>query len=153
MIFVEFGNSPCPFPRLAAAIEKLAGDTGEEIIAQSGCTDFEFKHVKAVPFMSQDVFKYHLSSCDIAVLQGGWGGVAEASCLGCRIVAVPRIKGVEHYHDQVQLIKALEEQDVLLGCYDISLLPEIIKKARTFKFKPIVRGDASALINDFIASI
>ena len=68
-------------------------------------------------------------------------------------MAVPRIKGVEHYHDQVQLIKALEEQDVLLGCYDISLLPEIIKKARTFKFKPIVRGDASALINDFIASI
>lgn len=74
MIFVAFGNSPCPFPRVAAAIEKLAGDTGEEIIAQSGCTDFEFKHVKAVPFMSQDVFKRHLSSCEIAVLQGGWGG-------------------------------------------------------------------------------
>lgn len=81
------------------------------------------------------------------------GGVAEASQLGCRIVAVPRIKGIEHYHDQSQLVRALESQKVVLGCYDIEELPALIKKAHDFDFKPIVKGDASDIINCFIASI
>ena len=103
--------------------------------------------------MDQITYKQHLTSCKIAILQGGWGGVSEASDLGCRIVAVPRMKGLEHYHDQEQLIRQLEKDGVCLGCYDMSSLYDVIERARTFEFKPIKRGDASQLINDFISSL
>lgn len=153
MIFVAFGNSPKQFERLANAVDILANSIDEEIIVQTGYTKYDYKYAHATQFLTQELFIKNLTSCDVAILQGGWGGIAEASLLECRIVAVPRIKGVEHYHDQIQLIKALERQDVLLGCYDVEELPSIVEKARKYNFQPIKKGDAGEIINEFIKSL
>ena len=150
MIFVAFGNSPKQFERLASAVDNLAKNTTEEVFVQTGYTRYNYKYVRAYEFLTQESFINHLTSCDVAILQGGWGGIAEASLLGCHIVAVPRIKGIEHYHDQIQLIEALESQGVLLGCYDIEELPKIVEKAKTYNFQPINKGDAGKVINEFI---
>ena len=150
MIFVAFGNSPKQFTRLANAVDALAQVANEKIIVQTGYTKYGYKYAHATEFLTQESFIKHLTSCDVAILQGGWGGIAEASLLGCRIVAVPRIKGIEHYHDQIQLIEALESQGVLLGCYDIEELPKIVEKAKTYNFQPIKKGDAGKVINEFI---
>lgn len=151
MIFASFGNSPRPFVRLAKAIEMLAEHINEEVIVQNGYTEYPFKHCTAIQFLSQTDYISYLKKCSIAVLQGGWGGISEASDLGCKIVAVPRMKGIEHYHDQVQLIRALEKEGICLGCYDTDALIEIVDKARNYLFRPIARGNASKIINDFIS--
>ena len=153
MIFASFGNSPVPFIRLAEAIDKYGLVSGEHIIVQNGLTEYEFKHCTAQAFMDKETFISYLKSCDVAILQGGWGGISEASEMGVRIVVVPRIKGIEHHHDQEQLVRALEADGVLLGCYDTKELPGIIEKAKSFDYKPIKRGDASKIINDFLNSL
>lgn len=153
MIFASFGNSPVPFFRMAEAIDKFGQTSGEQIIVQNGLTQYEFKHCTAQAFMDKDTFMSYLSSCEVAILQGGWGGISEASDMGVRIVVIPRIKGVEHHHDQEQLVRALEAEGVLLGCYDTKDLPSIIEKAKSFDYKPINRGDASKTINDFLNSL
>ena len=153
MIFASFGNSPVPFLRMAEAIDKYGQTSGEQIIVQNGLTEYEFKHCTAQAFMDKETFISYLKSCDVAILQGGWGGISEASEMGVRIVVIPRINGVEHHHDQEQLVRALVAEGVLLGCYDTKELPDIIEKAKSFDYKPIKRGDASKIINDFLNSL
>ena len=153
MIFVAFGNSPKQFERLAKAVDIRAKSIDDDVFVQTGYTKYDYKYAHATEFLTQESFINNLTSCDVAILQGGWGGIAEASLLGARIVAVPRIKGIEHYHDQIQLIKALESQGVLLGCYDTEELQDIVKKANTYNFQPIKKGDAGEVINDFIRNL
>lgn len=151
MIFAAFGNSPRPFTRLARALDKLASELGEEIFVQTGHTQYEYTKAKSVTFLPQKEFQKKLKESQVAILQGGWGGIAEASALGCRIVCVPRIEGIEHYHDQTQLVRVLEKEGILLGCYDISELPKLVSVALNQEFTKIKTGDASDVINSFIA--
>lgn len=153
MIFASFGNSPVPFDRLARAIDDLAKGLDEEVMVQNGNTHYAFKYCKNIPFLEQTEYKTYLKYCSVAILQGGWGGISEASDIGCRLVVVPRLKGVEHYHDQEQLVRQLEKAGVCLGCYDVDTLPEIVNKARTYAFRPIKHGNASIIINGFISSL
>lgn len=153
MIFASFGNSPVPFPRMAEAVERYAKESGEEVVVQSGKTEYEFKYCKVQPFMDKETFMANLKACEVAILQGGWGGMSEASDMGVRSVVIPRKNGVEHHHDQEQLVRALEKEGVVLGCYDTANLADVIEKAKTYDYKPIKRGDASKLINDFLNSL
>ncbi len=150
MIFVSFGNVPLDFKRLAKAIDEYALSTKEKIIVQFGNTKYNFKNVEAIDFVSQDIFKNNLIKASVVVMQGGWGGMSEASDLGCRIVAVPRIKGVEHNHDQEQLVRQIEKESIVVGLYDVSELSEKIELAKQFNFKPINRGSATKIINESI---
>ena len=79
MIFVAFGNSPKPFKRLAEAVDGLAEKLEEEVIVQNGYTHYSFKYCKCIPFVNQFDYKKYLKNCSVAILQGGWGGVSEAS--------------------------------------------------------------------------
>lgn len=150
MIFAAFGNSPKPFTRLARALDKLASELDEEIFVQTGHTQYEYTKAKSVTFLPQKEFQEKLKECQVAILQGGWGGIAEASSMGCRIVCVPRIEGIEHYHDQTQLVRALEKEGILTGCYDISELSGLVSEAKDRVFTKIKTGDASDVINSFI---
>lgn len=153
MIFASFGNSPVPFVRMAEAVDKYAQETGEEVIVQSGKTDYDYRYCIVQPFMDKNTFMSHLKNCEVAILQGGWGAMSEASNMGVHTVVIPRINGIEHHHDQEQLVRALEAEGVILGCYDTKYLTAMIEKAKTYAYKPIKRGDASKLINKFLDSL
>lgn len=148
MIFSAFGNVPTPFNRLAKAIDQFASASNEKVIVQSGHTTYTFQNATGIAFMNQSDFKRHLKQASVVVLQGGWGGISEASDMGCRIVAVPRIQGSEHNHDQIQLVKRLEELEILLAVYNIHDLQLKIEEAKLFNFKPITRGSAAEAINN-----
>ena len=153
MIFASFGNSPVPFPRMAEAVDRYARESGEEVVVQCGKTNYPFANCIVDAFMDKETFISNLKKCEVAILQGGWGAMSEASDMGVRTVVIPRINGVEHFHDQVQLVKALEENGVVVGCYDTKDLWTLIEKAKTYSFKPIKRGNASNLINEFLDSL
>lgn len=152
MIFASFGNSPVAFLRMAEALEKLAQETEEEVIVQSGYTKYDYKVCHDVQFMDKNTFYDHLKKCTVAILQGGWGSISEASDMGVRIVAFPRRMGVEHHHDQFQLVRALDDLGICLGCYDETKLPELIEKAKTYQFLPIKRGSAAEIVNSFLST-
>lgn len=150
MIFVSFGNVPLSFNRLAIAIDEYAFSANEKVIVQSGNTNYNFKNATATAFMNHGEFTRYLKEASVVVLQGGWGGISEASGLACRIVAVPRISGLEHNHDQFQLVQELEKSGVVIGVYEIQNLSAKIKEARSFNFQPIKKGSATEIINSRI---
>lgn len=152
MIFASFGNSLQSMARVAKVLDDFARTCEEEVIVQTGNTDYDYGYCHSVGFMDKETFFRYLKECSVAVLHGGWGSISEASDMGIRIVAVPRKNGMEVHHDQSQLVMALEKQSVCIGCYDEKDLPELIEKARTFDFKPIKRGSAAKEINEFLRS-
>lgn len=155
MIFSSFGNAPIQqsFTRMARAVDELAKDIDEEVIVQTGNTQYDFRYAKTIPFLEHEELQEMLRQATIVILQGGWGTIAEAIALGKRIVSVPRRVGQECNHPQEEVVKHLEELGCLIGCYDENQLPELVEMARSFNPQPLHKGDASHIINDFLKSI
>lgn len=152
MIFVSFGNAPAEmtFTRLAEAADRLAELLNEEVLVQTGNTRYEFRHARTVGFLDHDQMLAAMRNASVIVLQGGWGTISEAIALGKRIVSVPRRMGQECNHPQEEVVRYLEKQGCLLGCYNTEELPALVEKARSCEFKPLRRGDSHEIINRFI---
>lgn len=118
MIFASLGTMNIAFNRMAKAVDEWAAITKEEVIVQTGYTDYPYKHAKAFKFCTKEQMKGYISRADILILQGGWGAISEAMELRKRIVVIPRYDKVEHIHDQFQLIRKLDTLGCVLGVFD-----------------------------------
>lgn len=147
MILVTVGTHSQPFDRLVMAADKYAAIANEEVIIQQGCSVYECINAKSFNFCPKEEMSKLIAEADIIVMQGGWGAMCEAVDKKKRIVAVPRIEGVEHIHDQEQVVRKLEELGCVIGVYDIKNLPQAIELAKTYNFKPLVRGNCEILIS------
>ncbi len=148
-ILVCLGTHSQDFSRLAKAVDDYAGTVDYEFIVQTGVTCYPFKHiVKYFDYCSKDVMSDYMDSADVLILQGGWGGMEEAIDAGKRIVAVPRIEGVEHIHNQEQLVRKLDAMGCVIGCFDVDTLAACVEKALTFRFMPLKKGLANTVISD-----
>lgn len=152
MIFVSFGNSPKvhSFDRLAKAIDDYAFKSKEKIFVQSGHTSYHFLHCQSVAFLTHDEMHEKINNCTLLITHGGWGTISEALTMGKIVVAVPRLLGAEHFHDQSDLVRALEKSGYILGVYNIKDLPDVIEKAKTFSFKRLDRPSVNRIIIDKI---
>ena len=146
MIFASLGTMDMPFVRMAKAVDEWAAMAGEEVIVQTGHTDYDYRHVKAFRFCTKEEMQCYISRADILLLQGGWGAISEAMEQGKRIVAMPRYDGTEHIHDQFQLIRKLDSIGCVVGVFDEKDLPAAIEKAKTFSFRHLAKGNAEAMI-------
>lgn len=153
MIFSSFGNVPFPFVRLAKALDEYAEKTGERVVIQTGNTEYDFKYAEGHPFFDHDTMLQYINESDVCVHQGGWGTISESIMAGKKVIAVPRIVGLEHNHPQEEVVRELEKLGCLVGCYDIEQLPALIEKVKTMEMKPLVRGNAGAIINDFLSKL
>ena len=147
MIFVSLGTMDMPFYRMAKAVDKWAATTNEEIIVQTGYTDFEYKNVsKVFKFCTKDEMQSYIDQANILILQGGWGAISEAMEKKKRIVVMPRHNKTEHIHDQFQLIRKLDELNCVIGVFDEHDLPNKIYQAYSFQFQQIKKGKAELII-------
>lgn len=147
MIFVSLGTMDMPFYRMAKTVDEWAATTDEEVVVQTGYTDYEYKNIKKVfRFCTKDEMQGYIAGADILILQGGWGAISEAMEKDKRIVVMPRYNKTEHIHDQFQLIRKLDSLGCVIGVFDEKELPEKIELARTFEFKKIKKGNAQDMI-------
>lgn len=146
MIFASLGTMDMPFPRMAAAVERWAEVSGEEVVVQTGYTEFDYCHANAFDFCTKEEMREYISRADILILQGGWGAISEAMELCKRIVVIPRHDVTEHIHDQFQLIRKLDSMGCVIGVFDEKELPDAIEKARHFQFKQLPKGNAVDII-------
>lgn len=147
MIFVSLGTMDMSFYRMAKAVDEWAATTDEEVVVQTGYTDYEYKNIKKVfRFCTKDEMQGYIAGADILILQGGWGAISEAMEKDKRIVVMPRYNKTEHIHDQFQLIRKLDSLGCVIGVFDEKELPEKIELARTFEFKKIKKGNAQDMI-------
>lgn len=147
MIFVSLGTMDMPFYRMAKAVDQWAGTTNEEIIVQTGYTDYNYRNIKKVfKFCTKDEMQNYIDRADILILQGGWGAISEAMEKNKKIIVIPRHDKSEHIHDQFQLVKKLDSLGCVIGVFDEKYLPQKIEEAKTFIFKQLKRGNAQDLI-------
>lgn len=147
MIFVSLGTMDMPFYRMAKAVDEWAATTNEEIIVQTGYTDFKYKNIsKVFNFCTKDEMQNYINQADILILQGGWGAISEAMEKKKRIVVMPRHDKTEHIHDQFQLIRKLDELGCVIGVFDEHDLPAKILQAYSFQFQQIKKGKAEPII-------
>ncbi len=147
MIFVSLGTMDMPFYRMAKAVDEWAATTNEEIIVQTGYTDFKYKNIsKVFNFCTKDEMQNYINQADILILQGGWGAISEAMEKKKRIVVMPRHDKTEHIHDQFQLIRKLDELGCVIGVFDEHDLPAKILQAYSFQFRQIKKGKAEPII-------
>lgn len=162
MIFVSLGTMDMPFERMAQAVDRFAATTDEEVIVQTGWTDYGYEHVaKTFKMCTKDEMSQYQDEASLLIMQGGWGSISEAIEKRKRIVIIPRYDGTEHIHDQFQLIRKLDEIGTVIGVfptvenptdfknqYDetFNKLCVAVEKARTFEFRQIKKGKAESMI-------
>ena len=146
MIFASLGTMDMPFERMAKAVDNFASTTDEEVIVQTGHTDYNYVHAKSFQFCTKPEMQDYIKKATILIFQGGWGAISEAMEQHKRIVVIPRYDKTEHIHDQFQLIRKLDEIGCVIGVFDEKDLPMAVEKARNFEFKQIKKGNAQIII-------
>lgn len=146
MIFVSLGTMDMAFCRMAKAVDEWAATVDDEVVVQTGYTDYPYQHARAFKFCTKDEMQEYIGRADILILQGGWGAISEAMEQRKRIVVMPRHDKTEHIHDQFQLIRKLDELKCVIGVFDEKELPAKMEQAKTFEFKQIKKGNAETLI-------
>ena len=137
-----------PFQRMAKAVDDFASHSKEEVVVQTGYTDYDYRYAHAFQFCTKDEMQRYISEASILILQGGWGAISEAMEQHKRIVVIPRNDKTEHVHDQFQLVEKLDSLGCVIAICDERLLAEAMEKAGTFEFKQINKGSAEGLIRD-----
>lgn len=135
-----------PFYRMAKAVDKFAATANDEVIVQTGYTHYEYQYAKAFDFCTKDEMRQYIIDANILILQGGWGTISEGMELHKRMVVIPRYDKIEHIHDQFQLIRKLDSLGCVIGVFDEKELPLAIKRAETFSFQQLPKGNAELII-------
>jgi len=146
MILVTVGTHTQPFDRLVKAADEYAATADEEVVIQQGCSAYPCVHARSFAVCSKREMEALQAEASVVVTQGGWGAMSECVDRGKSVVAVPRIEGPEHIHDQEQAVRKLEELGCVIGVYDIRDLPSAIARARSFVPRPLQRGDGARAI-------
>lgn len=146
MIFASLGTMDMPFMRMAKAVDDYAAKIDEEVIVQTGFTNYLYEYAKAFDFCTKDEMQQYIAQADVLILQGGWGAISEAMEQHKRIVAMPRYNKTEHIHDQFQLIRKLDSLGCVIGVFDEKNLLSAVERAKTFDFKQLQKGNAENII-------
>ena len=140
MIFVCVGSRDYQFNRLLEALDELveAGRITDEIIAQTGSSEYEPKHYTWHRYLDQQVFKDYQQKADLIISHGGTGALVGALKLGKQVIAVPRLaKFGEHIDDhQTQVCGALAGEGYLRQVLDMKNLGDVIEACKT---DPIIK--------------
>jgi UDP-N-acetylglucosamine transferase subunit ALG13 len=148
MIFASLGTMDMPFRRMAKAVDEFASHCDEEVIVQTGYTDYDYQHAHAFKFCTKDEMQKYIADADILILQGGWGAISEAMEQRKRMVVMPRHDKTEHIHDQFQLVKKLDAMGCVIAVLDENDLPEAIERAKLYDFKQMKKGNAENTIRE-----
>ena len=129
MIFASLGTMDMPFYRMAKAVDDFAAKSEEEVIVQTGYTDYKYKFAHSFGFCTKVQMLDYIKEAEVLILQGGWGAISEAMDLRKKIVVIPRRNITEHIHDQFQLVRKLDEMKCVIGVFDETKLFDAINTA------------------------
>lgn len=140
MIFVCVGSRDYQFNRLLKALDELVaeGKLKDEIVAQTGLSEYEPKHYTWYRYLDQDVFKDYQRRADLIISHGGTGALVGALKMGKQVIAVPRLAQYgEHIDDhQTQVCGALAGEGYLRQVLDMKDLGDVIAEC---KREPIIK--------------
>lgn len=125
MIFVVIGLM-YGFERLIKKMDEIAGKIEEEVIFQTGLTDYEPKNAKYIKFPSENYFNKQFREARIIVSHAGVGTILTARKFRKPIIIVPRQKKYGEVIDdhQMEIARELEGHKNIKIIYDLDELEQ-----------------------------
>lgn len=105
MIFVTVGTQ-LPFPRLIDAMDALAPDLGEKIIAQIGPEPCVAQHLETHANLSPEAFGRLFTEARAIVAHAGIGTILSARRFGKPLILLPRRHALGEHRNDHQLATA-----------------------------------------------
>lgn len=138
MILITCGTHEQQFNRLLRKVDELfqSKKIKGKVIAQIGYSTYVPKNIEYFRFVNFDRMEKLFDSANLVITHGGIGSIFLALRKGKKVIAVPRMKNFgEHSDDhQIQIVRELEKQKMIIAVYDIEDLEEAIKKSKNFSF-------------------
>ena len=136
MIFVTLGTQDKPFKRLLKAVERqiILGNITEEVIVQSGCTDYKSDKMKIINYMDGEEFNKNLKAARVIITHAGVGTIIKALEENKKVIAAAR-KSVfgEHVNNhQEQILDYFEIKGYILALRRFRKLNEVLDKIDGF---------------------
>lgn len=127
MIFATVGTQ-LAFPRLIEALDSLANDTSEEIIAQIGPDPGQYKHIETRASLTPEEFERCYAEARVVVGHAGVGTILSAKKFNKSLVLLPRKHSLgEHRNDhQLATAKAVEKLTGIYIAWDTAELQTLL---------------------------
>ena len=156
MIFVTTGTQ-LPFPRLIAAMDALAPQLDERIIAQVGPDREHRAHIETHARLTPARFEELFGAARVVVAHAGIGSILSAKRMRRPLIIVPRRHDLgEHRNDHQQATaREVEGTPGLRIAWDMDDLPALLMVASPAPTEPGLAPMSESLIarlQDFIAS-
>ncbi len=139
MIFVTLGTQDKSFDRILKEIDKCIknGVIKDKVVVQAGYTKYKSDNMEIFSEVSKDEFEKLMQECDLLITHGGVGSIFDGLKRGKKIIAVPRLKKYnEHTNNhQLEIVSEFSKASYLLALTNITMLPKLLEKAKTFKPK------------------
>lgn len=107
MIFVTTGTQ-LPFPRLIEAMDRLAPDLSEEVVAQVGPDPNTRTHISTHATLAPAAFEQYFREARVVVAHAGIGSILSAKKWHQPLIMVPRRHALGEHRNDHQLATARE---------------------------------------------
>ena len=142
MIIVLLGTFPTAFKRPLIEIEKLCkkGLITEEVIVQSGHTQFDSEYMKMRPFISPDELTELYKQARVVITQAGTGSLIKGMKLNKKIIAIPRLAKYGEVVDdhQEEILHEFTKLNHILPWTEDVALEEVLSKIDDFEPSPYI---------------
>ncbi len=154
MIFVTAGTQ-FPFDRMIKAIDELAPELDQEIIAQALPGKYIPKNFKLNALIPADEFSKLVAESSLLVAHAGIGAIISAMLKSKRLIVMPRSgdMGEHRNNHQIDTAHRFEELGYINVAWDETMLKSMIKNPPQTSLKPIgneASKELIACVNDFI---
>jgi len=129
MIFVTTGTQ-LPFPRLIGAMERLAPELGERVVAQIGPDTGDYPALEVAGHLSPDRFEALVAEARVIVAHAGIGTILSARRHGKPLIVMARRHDLgEHRNDhQMATLAALGGREGLYAADDAEDLGDLLRR-------------------------
>lgn len=154
MILVTVGTQ-LPFDRLVEAVDRIAPELDEEIIAQVGNSKYVCKNIEAKENFRPEIFEEYLQNCSRIISHAGIGTILNAQKKLKPIVLVPRLaKFGEHRNDhQIATCRSLLKRTGVYVCHDPLYLTAAFVRQATEPLAETHHHQALLMLNNSIRKI
>jgi beta-1,4-N-acetylglucosaminyltransferase len=120
---------PSGFKRLVKQMDEIASRIEEEVIIQTGGTNYIPQQAKHFSFAPEEELRRLYRKARVVVTHGGVGTILDVLQEGVSVVVIPRLKKYGEVIDDHQLVfvQELEKQCKITAVYDVQRLEEVLK--------------------------
>jgi len=163
MIFVTVGSAPYNFKRVLAEIDALAPALSDEVVIQSGYSDYAPCHVRSYSFLPYEKVMEYFKICHLVISHTSAGPLIYARKFNKPLILIPRQKRFNEHIDnhQVDIAKRMENSSKMIEVvYDARELSAAIQRGllkidrdSNYEDAPLQTGRLISGIRDFVNNI